>query len=161
MSAHCPSCGRPTPETAAWCIHCRYDFATGMTREAPGSGAQTMQASMDPGDAAGEHLNMHRGNYSAWVYVVLGFCLNALVWGVLIIVPLEMIRRQPMGEAAFLFALVVGAGISVVTYWDRWRCNEAFTSRYLSGIVNISLLYAPILSCLYANYRGVKKFLKQ
>jgi hypothetical protein len=105
------------------------------------------------GDAEGEHLYVQRGQYGAWLYVVLGFLISTLFWsgtlgGLLLVLKLH----------AEWLTLAVGAVVSFFVFRDRWRVNEAFTSRYLSGLMNLSLLYAPVVSFVYAHVRGVKKF---
>ncbi len=105
------------------------------------------------GDAAGEHHYAQRGRYSAWIHVVLGFLISTLFWS------------GTLGSLLFLLnlraewlTLPVGGVVSFFIFRDRWRVNEAFTSRYLSGVANLSLFYAPVVSVIYAHVRGVKKF---
>jgi hypothetical protein len=118
-----------------------------------------MLSSVGVGDKAGEYTVMERGQYSAWLYVAIGFGLNAFLWGLPLMLGLEALRHgQPMSDGMVAFTSLVGAIPAFVTFHDRWRCVEAFTSRSLSGIMNLSLLYAPIVALVYANYRGIKKF---
>ncbi len=111
---------------------------------------------VDPvGDAAGEHLIMSRGRYSAWFYVVLAFALEAAAIGA--------VPRYVLGDLFHLpdLGLAIGIGVGVVCSWlvfrDRWRCIEAFSSRFCSGIMNLSIFYVPLVAFVYANVRGASK----
>jgi hypothetical protein len=105
------------------------------------------------GDAEGEHLYAQRGKYGAWLYVVLGFLISTLFWST----PLSAVLLALNIRVEWI-AFISGGAVSYFIFRDRWRVNEAFTSRYLSGVANLSLLYAPVVSFVYAHVRGVKKF---
>jgi len=105
------------------------------------------------GDAAGEHHYAQRGRYSAWIHVVLGFLISSLFWSTPFGLALALMNLFPPFLSTFC-----GAVVSYFIFRDRWRVNEAFTSRYLSGVANLSLFYAPVVSVIYAHVRGVKKF---
>ena len=111
------------------------------------------------GDAAGEHLTMGRGRYGAWTYVVIAFVLEALILGAL---PIYAFRY------AFHFftsntdiSMVAGFVVGLVAAWrvfaNRWRCIEAFSSNFCSGLMNLSILYVPFIALIYANVRGLAK----
>ena len=40
---------------------------------------------------------------------------------------------------------------------SRWRVNEAFSSRFCAGLMNLSPMYVPLISLVYANVRGIQK----
>jgi len=54
-------------------------------------------------------------------------------------------------------AAVVSAFIAGLVFSDRWRCIEATSSRYCSGVMNASILYVPIIAAAYALLRGAQK----
>ncbi len=118
------------------------------------------------GDAAGEHLNMKRGRYRATIYVVFAFLMQiAIVAGVCAVV------GALIGAAANLdddvtgvitlalggTGLCGGIALAYFVFRDRWKCIEAFSSRFCSGLMNLSLLYVPWVALVYANVRGIQK----
>ena len=111
------------------------------------------EAGIPIGDAAGEHLTMTRGRYSAWTYVVIAFLLESALLGALPMIVL----------AHFLHDIGTGIGfvIGAISAWrvfhDRWRCIEAFSSRFCSGLMNLSILYVPFVAFIYANARAFAK----
>jgi hypothetical protein len=112
------------------------------------------------GDRAGEHRQMRRGRFSAWVHVILAFLGQiAVVYALLVSVLTTAGKSLQSGTLGFLMllTLAVAIGTAVWTFWDRWRVNEAFSSRFCSGLANISILYVPIISYVYANYRAVQR----
>lgn len=117
------------------------------------------------GDRAGEPLHTHRGGYSAWAYVVVAFIFEVMiVGGTLGLVPAlgvgALLREvAPGAEDAGLAAAVFGFGTlgAYLIFRDRWRCIEAVSSRYCSGLANLSMLYVPVIAFVYANYRGIQK----
>lgn len=115
------------------------------------------------GDAASEHLTMKRGRYGAWPYVVLAFMaqigLLGLIPGFLgaYIVALLTNDAGVVGIVGLLFGGSAGLLGAYFTFRDRWRVNEAFSSRFCSGLMNLSLMYVPWISLVYANVRGVQK----
>jgi hypothetical protein len=123
------------------------------------------------GDKAEEHLRIARGKYSAWPYVVLGF-LMVVFWMAAIPFLAGWLALEPPGRPRYFadrhdadlagIILTCASGVfGLVAAWlvfrDRWRCVEAFTSRFLSGVTNISLLYAPLIAAGYALVRGFRK----
>ncbi|MFO0593184.1 MAG: hypothetical protein U0441_36915 [Polyangiaceae bacterium] len=117
------------------------------------------------GDAALEHLYMKRGRYSAWVYVVLAYIMEAFVIGCLVGLPggllVGYLAKSDDAMAITMLALGVpgGFGLAYLVFRDRWRVNEAFSSRFCVGIMNISIMFVPLVSFVYANVRGVKKLM--
>jgi len=105
------------------------------------------------GDRAGEHLGMERGKYGAWLYVVLAFLLEVVVLGALPAAGLRYISED--------FGTYAGGAMGLVAAYfifrNRWRCIEAFSSRFCSGLMNLSILYVPLVAFVYANIRGIKK----
>jgi hypothetical protein len=106
---------------------------------------------------------MKRGRYSAWVYVGFAFCfqmgLLGVVPGVLAGVAADAIGiiGSVAGIIGLCVGLIVGGGGAYLTFRDRWRVNEAFSSRFCAGLMNLSLMYVPIISLIYANVRGIQK----
>jgi len=111
------------------------------------------------GDSAGEHLTMQHGRYSAWIHVVLAFALEAAVLGALPVIALRYVLHplSPDGEIATLLGFGIGAVLAYLVFRDRWRCIEAFSSRFCSGLMNLSILYVPLVAFVYANTRGIAK----
>jgi hypothetical protein len=115
------------------------------------------------GDAANEHLTMKRGRYSAWVYVGFAFCfqigLLGFIPGIVAVVAADAvgILGGPSAIIGLIVALIVGVGGAYLTFRDRWRVNEAFSSRFCAGLMNLSLMYVPIIALVYANVRGIQK----
>jgi hypothetical protein len=124
---------------------------------APGAGAAH-------GDRAGEHRHMQRGRYSAWPYVIIAFLMQAGLIGTAFGGAAYAIggAASMEEETAGMLALSVGALIGLVAAWftfrDRWRCIEAFSSRFCSGLMNFSILYVPLVALVYGNVRGIKKW---
>ncbi len=114
---------------------------------------------------------MARGKYSAWPHVVIGFLLLAFLFAAFVVLPgafvLEPPGRPPyfsdrsQRDTAGAILLIAGACLGIALSWlvfrDRWKCVEAFTSRYCSGIANVSLLYAPLIAAGYALARAGRK----
>ena len=134
-----------------------------------GWGASTAPASEPPasiptfGDRAGEYLHMHRGRYDATVYVFFAFLfqmglVGLLVGGIPALVLGAVSGDEQLALGAFLI-LGIPAGIAgaYFTFRDRWKCIEAYSSRFCSGLMNLSLLYVPIIALVYANVRGIQK----
>ena len=116
------------------------------------------------GDAAGEHLQMKRGRFSAWAYVVLAFIGEMIVVGLIpgavlgYVVELMGAPDPAAGLVMFGATLVLGGPLSYLVFRDRWRCIEAFSSRFCVGLMNISILFVPAIALVYANVRGFQKF---
>lgn len=126
-----------------------------------------MYDDMPIGDREGEHLHMERGRYDAWAYTVIAFVaqiafLGATVgwlvgktvaWAVAGVADDPQTARTALLVAAGIVGLVGAWG----TFRDRWRVNEAFASRFCSGLANLSMLYVPIVAFVYANVRAIGK----
>jgi hypothetical protein len=110
------------------------------------------------GDRAGEYMNMERGRFDAWIYVVIAFLMQVAAVGGLV-GGLSSLAFD--GDTATTVLLAVGGAVGGAAAWftfsDRWRCIEAFSSRFCSGVANLSLLYVPIVALVYANVRGIRK----
>lgn len=115
------------------------------------------------GDTAGEHLTMKRGRYSAWAYVVLAFLGECFILGAIpasilaIVMNLAGASADAIGFTSLGVGFVLGGTLGYLVFRDRWRCIEAFSSRFCVGLVNISILFVPVIALVYANVRGVKK----
>jgi hypothetical protein len=115
------------------------------------------------GDAANEHLTMKRGRYSAWLYVGFAFFFQMLILGSIpgsligALVNVAGVRGDVSGMLGLAIGVIVGVGGAYLTFRDRWRVNEAFSSRFCAGLMNLSLMYVPIIALVYANVRGIQK----
>ncbi len=119
------------------------------------------------GDRAGEYMHMEHGRYSAWSYVVIGFIFEALfLGGTLGLIAgagvgklIQAVSNDPktLDYSIFITAAIVGIAGAYLVFRDRWKVNEALSSRFCSGLMNLSMLYVPVVSFVYANVRGVKK----
>jgi hypothetical protein len=115
------------------------------------------------GDAASEHLTMKRGRYSAWIYVGFAFFFQAMILGgipaaiVGALIDAAGLHGAAPGFIGLAVLVIVGGGGAYLTFRDRWRVNEAFSSRFCAGLMNLSLMYVPIISLVYANVRGIQK----
>ena len=129
--------------------------------------------SSDPiGDRAGEHLHMRRGTYRAWTHVIVGFfwagLLLALTFGLAVSALTGWVAMDLCGlpgddlDLVMIPSMVVTAvSIGLLAYADRWRCNEAYSSRFTSGLLNLSLTYVPLLSAWYGLARGLAKLTRE
>lgn len=107
------------------------------------------------GDAAGEDTEMGRGHYRASLHVWISFVLEIALLSVLLKRSIELL---PVDLKVNLFiGIGLAALLATMIYHDRWRCIEAFSSRYCYGAINLSILYVPLIALLYANYRGLQK----
>jgi hypothetical protein len=110
------------------------------------------------GDKGGEHLRMQRGSYDSGMYVLFAFIAQLVITGVLFVSFTQNILKLSLDDTAtWITGGAAGLGISLLFFWDRWKCNEAFSSQACSGIANLSMLYVPIVSLCYANIRAFKK----
>jgi hypothetical protein len=114
------------------------------------------------GDRAGEYMHMQRGRYDAWIYVVLAFVMQAAWIGGVLGLVLNAIFFHPKGvgddfAAGLGLGFLAGGVAAYFSFRDRWRCIEAFSSRWCSGVANFSLLYVPIVAFFYANTRAIGK----
>jgi len=110
------------------------------------------------GDAGSEHTRMERGSYNATAYVGIAFA-GQIVWtGVLALSFITNILKIPCDDtASWIVGCLSGFGISLLVFWNRWGCIEAFSSRVCCGFANLSIFYVPIIALMYANMRGLKK----
>lgn len=129
-------------------------------------GAFAPQAQSAYGDRAGEHLRMKRGRFRATVYVFFAFLLEiALVGGIFalsagIVGAVANLDDDVTGMitlAAGGSGAVGGGVLAYFVFRDRWKCIEAFSSRFCSGLMNLSIMYVPIVAFVYANVRGIQK----
>ncbi len=110
------------------------------------------------GDAAGEHLEMRRGKYDAWIWVGIAFLMQIGLVGSLVgLLPILYFGGDEMLTVGLCVGGVIGLVAAFFTFRDRWRVNEAFSSRFCSGLANLSLIYVPWIALVYANIRGLKK----
>ncbi|APR77256.1 Hypothetical protein A7982_02603 [Minicystis rosea] len=118
------------------------------------------------GDAAGEHLTMKRGRFSAWPYVVLAFLAEIFLVGLIpssilgVILDAAGAPREAAGFAV-IAGMLVGIPVAYFVFRDRWRCIEAFSSRFCVGLMNISILFVPAIALVYANVRGFQKLARK
>lgn len=123
------------------------------------------------GDRAGEHLKIARGKYDAKGYVFIGFLLVAATLGVAFLLGTALVLEPPWTDAwrddrqwrEHTLKLLIGPDFAVglVLAWlafrDRWKCIEHVSSRYCSGIGNLSLTYVPLIAAVYGVVRGLRK----
>lgn len=115
------------------------------------------------GDAANEHLTMKRGRYSAWVYVGFAFFFQMVILGgipgtiVGALIDAAGIHGAVPGYVGLALGVIIGGGGAYLTFRDRFRVNEAFSSRFCAGLMNLSLMYVPLIALVYANVRGIQK----
>lgn len=106
------------------------------------------------GDKEGEHEEISRSNYSAWVHVWISFVLECSIFAILF-------RDGLRGSNGEMLAYPLAVAVGLLIYWDRWRCIEAQSSQFCFGIFNISIIYVPLIAVAYANYRGIKKLVEK
>jgi hypothetical protein len=107
---------------------------------------------------------MNRGAYKAWAHVVMGFIyVAALFLGIFLSIAMAILRpaAQHSSTTEMVISLAVcgslALALSIAIFWNRWRVNEAFSSRFCSGCANLSIIYVPFISGMYALVRGIKK----
>ena len=115
--------------------------------------APESEAGIPVGDSEGEHFTIEHGKYGAWFYVVLAFIMEGALLGAL---PYWLLAHFSESLALGGAGLIGGAGAFWV-FHDRWRCIEAFSSKFCSGVMNLSLLYVPFVALTYATIRGIGK----
>jgi hypothetical protein len=114
------------------------------------------------GDSGGEHLDMRRGYFTAWIHVILSFVLEVLIFWVLFAKLLEhMYGVTDATDGMVLVSGIASGTVSTGIYWNRWKCIEAFASRFCTGVINASLIYVPEIALIYANYRGLLKLFRR
>lgn len=112
------------------------------------------------GDSGYEPARMKHGKYSAWVHVHLAFFVQAgLTALVVALVAVAVSHADPTSYWILGVATLVSLAVTLWVYTDRWCCIEAFSSRFCSGVANLSLFYVPGFALVYANYRGLKKLM--
>jgi hypothetical protein len=109
------------------------------------------------GDRAGEHTRMERGRFSAWAYVGIAFLLEAAVAGWIARGIWRTAGAYRVAPQLFWLGALAGAALALFTFRDRWRVIEAFSSRFCSGLANLSVIYVPLVALVYANVRGNRK----
>ena len=111
------------------------------------------------GDSAGEHHTMERGRYNAFTYVAVAFAFEAVMFAAVPYWVLGALLRPMTSDWRISggAALAIGVVLAWRVFSDRWRCIEAFSSRFCSGLANLSILYVPFVAFVYANVRGIMK----
>ena len=109
------------------------------------------------GDSAGEDLDMDRGDYNAWIHVIFSVAYLFLAISAVAAVLLESLLHTEPNSTTRTYAVFVAASATLFSYWNRWRCIEAFSSRFCSGFMAFSFIFVPPISAIYAAYRGVLK----
>ncbi|HTQ45583.1 MAG TPA: hypothetical protein VMI75_22645 [Polyangiaceae bacterium] len=118
------------------------------------------------GDRAGEHLRMKRGRFRATVYVFFAFLMQmAIVAGVFALIggitgAVGNLDDDVTGMLTLGLGSTGAIGGGILAYFvfrDRWKCIEAFSSRFCSGLMNLSVMYVPFIALVYANVRGIQK----
>jgi hypothetical protein len=110
------------------------------------------------GDRAGEHLAMRRGRYGAWGHVVIAYLFESALLGAVLADGLRYLFHSTTHSGIpTAIGMLTGAVLVSFVFRDRWRCTEAHASRYCSGLLNLSLLYVPLIALVYANVRGLAK----
>jgi hypothetical protein len=134
----------------------------------PPSTSRDVGAGAGPiGDREGEHLMMARGQYTAWIHVGVAFFYELLLLagtvglliGGLAGLAADAITddHDVIGAATIAGDAAAAIGIAWWIFRDRWRCIEAFASRSCAGLLNLSLVYVPVVALVYANWRGLQK----
>jgi hypothetical protein len=117
------------------------------------------------GDSAGEYLRMNRGRFSAWPHVVIAFLYQAGILGGIAGGTVALVLSLALGpHSTDIVAMawlgvgaIVGFGGAYLSFRDRWKCIEAFSSRFCIGLLNFSILYVPVVALAYANVRAIQK----
>jgi hypothetical protein len=112
------------------------------------------------GDRAGEYFKIGHGRYSAWPYVVIAFGYQVAILAALVSTALiGLFHGQSETVHGTLIAIGIGGGVAAtwLVFRDRWRCIECYSSFACSGVMNLSLLYVPLVALVYANIRGLRK----
>lgn len=112
------------------------------------------------GDHQNEHLDMERGERKAWPHVIVGAVIFGLISlfvfaGLFEAVVSAIFSKHNFGFCTSIVALAMTGGWVWWVYLDRWRVNEAYSSRYVTGPEAIA--YVPLLSIGYALSRCVER----
>ena len=102
------------------------------------------------------------GKYAAVLYVGLAFWGQLVISTSIITIILAIVSG---GKISLSILSVLGGGlgavITLLIYWDRWKCITVFASKYCTGCVNISLIIVPPIAFFYANWRGILKLMRR
>lgn len=109
------------------------------------------------GDSGREHLSIERGKYDASGYIEFAFFGQVVLVGILIARLLSSMGLEATNDVVIIIAGIVAVSSTLWVYFDRWRCIEAHSSRFCSGIANFSLFYVPVVALVYANYRAIAR----
>lgn len=110
------------------------------------------------GDSGGEHLAIPRGKYDASAYVGIAFFGQVALVGTLVASMVSLVPRlEATSDGTLTVAVIAALSTTLWVYSDRWRCIEAYSSQFCSGIVNLSVLYVPTVAFIYANYRAMMR----
>jgi hypothetical protein len=109
------------------------------------------------GDSGREHLSIERGKYNASAYVEFAFFGQVVLVGILIACLLSSMGLEATNDVVIIIAGIVAVSSTLWVYFDRWRCIEAHSSRFCSGIANFSMFYVPVVALVYANYRAIAR----
>jgi predicted signal transduction protein with EAL and GGDEF domain len=97
---------------------------------------------------------MEHGKYHAWIHVVLAFALQIIVLAFLFVRTTEAMVHSNTWNGFDVGLAILGA---FLIYWNRWHCIETYASTYCTGVLNLSIVSVPLITFLYANYRGIRK----
>jgi len=106
------------------------------------------------GDSGREHLAIRRGKYNSWGYVELAFVGQVVLVGMLVALFFTVFGLRKTEDAVLILAGSIAVPSTLWVYFDRWRCVEAYSSRFCSGIANFSVFFVPAVALVYANYRA-------
>src|SRR5262245_60266608 len=96
------------------------------------------------GDAAGEYQLMQRGRYSAWLYVGIAFVLEVgAIGGAIFALDAALFTSETARAVGGLVGVAAGLAGAWWIFRDRWRCIEAISSGFCSGLANLSIMYVP------------------
>jgi hypothetical protein len=102
-----------------------------------------------------------RGKYDASSYVAFAFFVQAGVAGILLAWILSSVLNVPATSYGALFLASLSAVLLTLgIYGGQWDYIEARSSKFCSGIVNLSILFVPVVTFSYANYHAVKRLLR-
>jgi hypothetical protein len=107
-------------------------------------------------EAALYSVHRERGPYNATIHVCFGAALHVgAVGGIIMLCGEELAHRlfslTDVRSQIFNFVgFPVGVVTAVLIYRGRWARVEAYSSRFCSGIVNLSTIYVPLIAFVYA-----------
>jgi hypothetical protein len=133
-----------------------YGLLPKKNRFAAGTAPQSVEAGV--GDPGYEYLRMKRCKYDAWVHVHIAFFVESVWVAFMIALAIAAVFHADATSYTILGVVTfVAVAATLWIYVDRWSCIEAFSSRFCSGVANLSILYVPVIAFVYANIRGLKK----